>query len=275
MDFFQLLEKKQGKTAFLSSSEMKFFLDNSGILGDFPMFARYGKAQKSFDVIRANIIIRSIINKSVLEDAYDKAIRLARKSNASTGDKNEVILTQEGMELIRKARESLPYFEEGENRIYIPILSRSINKIYAGDITKLSQRPFRSLLRNVDTMVVDPFDMYGDDLFDSYFTKLISIKKTEKSTAFWDYDAACIYIINKQGRLDVSIALFDRSLKAKKPNHMMSRIVPCVEAFYRGDKEEFQKLLVDKQLISSRLLYRNRYDERRLSNHLRRKYSEA
>lgn len=274
MDLFQLLEKKQSKTAFQASSEMRFFLDNSGILEDFQMFARFGKAQKSFDVIRANIIIRSIINKRILEDAYEKALRISKKGITNPVEKEDFSLTTEGLEIIAKARESLPYYEEEGNRIYIPILSRSVNKIYSGDITKLSTRPFRSLLRNVDIMLVDPFDTYGAGLFESYFTKLVCIRKEKNSYAYWDYDAASIYIINNEGRLDVSIALFDRGLKKKSPNHMMSRIVPAVDAFYKGDKNEFEKALVDNQLISSRLIYRNKYDERRLSDKFSKKYSK-
>ena len=273
MDFFQLLEKKQSKTAFPSSSEMRFFTDHSGMLADYAMLSSYGKAQKSFDVIRANIIIYALLNKRTLEDAYEKALRISKKNLPAGHDKGEVPLSAEGLEIIAKAREQLPYFEENGKRIYIPIFSRSVNSIYAGDITKLSTRPYTALLRNVDTMIVDPFDTYGDDLFNSYFTKLILIRKDKSSSAYWDYDASSIYIINKQGRLEVLIALFDRGLKKKRPNHMMSRIAPAIDAFYDQDKNSFQKILVDNQLISSKLLYRNKYDERRLSAKMGRKYS--
>lgn len=274
MDLFALLEKKQSKTAFPRSSEMRFFLDYSGILADYPMFARLSKAQKTFDIIRANIVIRSIINKQTLEDAYEKAVRMSKKESVEAGEKKDIIFTPEALEMIEKVRASLPYLQDGEDRIYIPILPRTFNKIYSGDLSKLSKSPFRALLGNLDAMVIDPFDMYGDALYDSYFTKLVAIRKEKTSTAFWDIDACSIYIVNKQGRIDVTIALFDRGIRHKSPNHMMSRIVPVIDAYYDSTKLEFEKALVDNQLISSRLVYRNRYDERRLSNKLRKKYAK-
>ena len=261
MDFFSLLEKKQADTGFDSSSEMRFFLENSGLLADFPMFARYGKAQKSFDIFRANIVIRSIINKQLLDEAYEEALRLAKKESSS--DTPE--LTAEGLSLIARIKERLPYFQEGDNRIYIPILPRSVNKIYSDDISKLGVRPFKNLLSTIgDAMAIDPFDMYGDDLFQSYFTKLIRIRKDESVSAYWDYDSCSVYIINKQGRLDCRIALFDKALKKKSLNHILERLSPAMDAFFSYDKVAFQKALVDNQLISSRLVYRNRFDEKRL-----------
>lgn len=274
MDFFQILAKKQETTSFQSSSEMRFFLDHCGILANYPLYGYLSKAEKSFDVVRANIVIRSIINKIMLDDAYEKAIRLLKNSNPSFNEKEETFSFKgEALELINHVRDKLPYFEEGGHKIYVPILPRIANKIYESDLAMLSKPPYRALLNKADAMFIDPFDMYGDALYDSYFTKLIFLKKTEESSAFYDIDACYIYIVTKHGRLENGIALFDKWLRHPNHNHMMGRLAPVIDAYYQKDKNLFQKQLVDNQLISSSILYRNRYEERRLSSIIRKKYS--
>ena len=38
-------------------------------------------------------------------------------------------------------------------------------------------------------------------------------------------------------------------------------ILPAVEAYYKNDREGMKKALVENKLISSRLIYKNNYDE--------------
>ena len=42
---------------------------------------------------------------------------------------------------------------------------------------------------------------------------------------------------------------------------MMERILPAVEAYYKNDREGMKKALVENKLISSKLIYKNNYDE--------------
>ncbi len=248
MDLFETLQKKQRRTKFESSDEMAFFLDYNGLLSDYESFAFFRKAQKPFDVIRANIILRAILNKNAIEQAYGKAKAKGKEAIH---------------EAVSEVLEKLPYVESKGEKIYIPILSRSLNHIYVNETEKLGVAPYRSLVRNDSASAVDPFDYYGPELFNSFFTKMILVKKNKESMAFYDYDSASIYFLNWEGRLDVCCALFDRYLAHPSTNHMLERLTPAVNAYYAENRDGFLKALVDNKLISSRLIYKINFDESR------------
>ncbi len=254
MDLFLTLEKKQRKTHFERSDEMTFFLNNSGALADYPIFSYYRKADTPFQIERANIILRSLQAKQNI----DEGLKIAKAKSVGLGEEEKARIFQETMEPIL---DKLPYHVHEGERIYIPFFSKSINRLYAKDWLKLVSSPYKRLLRNFDSILIDPFDYYGDDLFESLFTKLVRVKKTDEGSAFYDYDSFSIYFVNKQGRLDCQCCLFDRYLKEQNRNHMMERVQPVVEAYYKGDVEELKRFLVEKKLISSRLIYKINYDE--------------
>ncbi len=254
MDLFLTLEKKQRKTHFQRSDEMAFFLNNAGALADYPIFSFYRKADSPFQIERANIVLRSLQAKQVI----DEGVRVAKVKSVGLGEEEKLQVYKETMDPILS---KLPYhLHEGE-RIYIPFFSKSINRLYAKDWLKLVSSPYKRLLKNFDSILIDPFDYYGDDLFESPFTKLVRVKKTEEGSAFYDYDSFSLYFVNKQGRLDCQCCLFDRYLKEQNRNHMMERVQPVVEAYYQGDVEELKRYLVENKLISSRLIYKINYDE--------------
>ncbi len=149
----------------------------------------------------------------------------------------------------------LPFYQLGKERIYVPIFSETINQIYAKDFEKLLIAPYKSLLTNYQSIIIDPFDHYGDDLYGSFFTKLVLIKKEESGSAYYDYDSASLYFVNKQGRLDTRLALFDTGLRNPSHNHMVTRLTPVAEAYFANDKELFESLLVENKLVSSKLIY--------------------
>ena len=260
MDLFETLKRKQRFTEFNSSRENRFFLDNLGMLQKVPMFSRFVKAEEPFDIIRANIIIRAIKNKERLEKAYLALAKPLKKADTiSEGD-----LSPDKLE---KIREDLPFFGEGEDRIFVPILPRAVNRIYAGDMWKLEEKPYRSLLgKNVyESLVCDPFDTYGTDVYDSPFCNLIPLGKSPKTAAFYSFDSFSVYFIDrKQGRLEVELCLFDKYLKPRYLNHILERLDPVVQAYLRDDKESMMKALVENQLVSSRLISKNISDEKAL-----------
>ena len=257
MDFFTLCRKRQRRTSFNTSTEMRFFLDNNIILRTNPLFARYASGGQPFDIVRANIILRGLINKRIIEETYRKYNSDNIVESLSKEDREK--MTKEMQEAIS----DLPYFEEDDAKIYIPFFSRSINRIYEKDFYKLVENPYKSLLNEFEAISSDPFDFYKDDLYNSLFTKLIRLKKTKEGSAYYDYDARCIYFVNKGGRLEESLPLFDRDLKHPAPNHMIEKLIPVVNAYYANKKDEFFLSLVDNRLISSRLLgdYQNSKDK--------------
>ena len=254
MDLFATLEKKQKKTLFERSDEMGYFLDHSAVLLDYPTFSSLRKAQSSFQIERANIVLRSLFAK----EAIEKGVKEAKtKSNGLDGPQSQAIYEETLKPILAK----LPYHLYDGEKIYIPFFSRSLNRIYVSEWGKLISSPYKRFLKNFDSIIIDPFDYYGDDLYESLFTKLVRVKKTDEGSAFYDYDAFAIYFVNKQGRLDCKCCLFDRYLKEQNRNHMMERVAPVVDAYYKGDCESFKRLLVENKLISSRLIYKINYDE--------------
>lgn len=249
MDFFTLAKKKQRATPFNKSSEMRFFMDNNIILREVPTFSRYAKGGSTFDVIRANIIIRALINKTAIEKAYFKLTEGGvLKKDYTFEDRSKI------MKEVAKSIEGLPYFEEKGKKIYVPIFSRSLNRIYSEEFNRLEERPYKDLIDDFEAVSCDPFDTYGDELYNSLFTRLIQLKKTEKGSAYYDYDAWSIYFVNSAGRLEVSLNLFDRDLMRPAPNHMIDKLIPVVDAYYNEKPDEFFHELVKNRLISSSLV---------------------
>ena len=264
MGLFETLEKKQRFTFFNSGDENRFFITHSGVLSLIPGGKALSRAEKPFDVIKANIVIRAIMNKMRLDEIYVTTARQYRVDGVLEHD-GEVAVRK----AIEEAKKDLPYLQVGEDRIYIPVLPRSLNLIYDRNIIRLEEKPLRALLgERYDVMVVDAFDTYGPTIFDSNFTNLIKVGEHEGVVAFFDYDSLSIYFVNKQGRLDVSIALFDRQIGKRNLNHMLERIQPVVDAYFRDDREELKQILVKNQLISSSLMRKISSDERRFSAQL-------
>ena len=254
MDLFSTLQRKQGKTPFQKSEEMAFFLANSGVLSDLAPFQRLMKADSPFLIERANIVLRSLRSKEILE----KGFKEAWAKGEGLGQREKNMLLQETLEPLLQ---TLPYHVcEGE-KIYLPIFSKSLNRIYTSEWDKLSLSPYKRIFSNFEAVLIDPFDYYGDDLFESLFTRLVRVRKDRTGSAFYDYDSCRIYFVNPQGRLDAECCLFDRYLKEQSRSHMMERILPAVEAYYRDDCEAMKKALVENKLVSSRLMDKINYDE--------------
>lgn len=256
MDFFKELEKKQSSTPFSRSAAMDYFLRNSGILAEIPAYSNFSKATKPFDIIRANILIASLSNKESIEKIFVERLKEDRKRWVESSQ--ESIVSD-----IKKKMVDLPYFQDGEMKIFVPVFPRSINKIYSDNFFSFQDRNFKKLLTHFEALLIDPFDTYGPELYNSYFTKLVKVKSVKGEVAYYNYDSYEIYIVNEEGRLEVSIPLFDRGLRRKNTNHMLERIDPVLNAYFANNKEEFVKKMVDNKLISSSFVYKNKLEEHR------------
>ena len=120
----------------------------------------------------------------------------------------------------------------------------------------MNEYPYTDLLKSFSGLVIDPFDTYGAELYNTHFTRLVKIASHENATAFFHYDTFTIYVINDQGRLDTKIVLFDRYMKKIVTTHMLERIKPVVEAYFENNVEKFIKSLEENGFISSKLLFK-------------------
>ena len=136
------------------------------------------------------------------------------------------------------------------------IFFQSINSLYLNEPEKLNEYPYTDLLKSFAGLVIDPFDTYGYELYNTYFTKLVKIDTYKNEAAFFHYDTYTIYIINDQGRLDRKIVLFDRYMRRIVTTHMLERIRPVVKAYFANDKQEFINSLEKSGFISAKMLYK-------------------
>lgn len=235
---FTSLKNAQNTTSFQNSEEMRFFLRNSFLLTKMPLWTHLRLAKDPFDVVRANILIRSLINQEVIE-------KLWHDYEASEGEDRLPL-----QEYMASGMADLPYLIYEGKKIYVPIFPASLNHIYSEDFYRLSLPLYNKLSKLLETTTIDPFDYYGYHLYDSYFTRLIPIKGKGPIFAFYDYDAECLYFINDQGRLDNMIALFDKGIKKPVKTHMIERVEKVVDAYLAFDKEAMLKSLLEENLVS-------------------------
>jgi hypothetical protein len=243
MPLYHELSAHQRKTLFQSSDEAIFYRTNAGKMADFDSLARYIKVGDPFDIVRANIIIRSLDNKKAIEISY--ANKLAMGAAGLSID-----------DFMHSRLSELPYLVHEGQKIFVPIFPVSLNAIYTQDWKKLQVPPYLTILKDFEALTIDPFDYYGPDIYDSGFTKLVAIAKGNKEASFYDYDAECLYFVDAQGRLDAKLALFDEYLPFPQKTHMVQRLRPVAEAYFAGDEERMLSLLVDNRLISGRLIHK-------------------
>ena len=127
------------------------------------------------------------------------------------------------------------------------------------DVRERILYPYNGLMENFKDTVIDPFDMYGFELYNSHFSRLVKIKNVDKETAFFHYDTNTIYFINEQGRLDATIVLFDKHIRHPSYSHMLERIKPVIDAYFAFDREGFIRALRENGFISSHLLHLIRF----------------
>lgn len=242
---YKLLEKYQKRrTAFFKSKEYSFFLKNREILDNIPYFRHlYDSEEDDFMVIRSNIVIHSQLNKRAL----DHIIHIYKKENKS----NKEELRQE----FNNAFKNLLYFDDGMNKIYIPTLPKAANAIYLNSPEKLLVPPYDDLT-NVESSLVDPFDTFGYQLYNSSFTRLVLIKESpdKDEAAFYHYDTNTIYFLNNQGRLDNKLVLFDRYNKHVNSSHILERIQGIVDAYFAFDRAKLIEELHMNKFISGKMM---------------------
>ena len=241
--FEYLIVKQKKRNTFETGEEFKYFIDHRYLLGKFNKFSfLYDSENNEFDIMRANIIIGALLNKETID--------LEIQSLKNYGqDKNPDAFK----EALKKRCLDLPYFSNNGLKIFIPLFTRAINEIYTNDPLLLLEEPYSDLRTNFIDSSIDPFDTYGAELFNSFFTKLVKIDTNGKEVAFFHYDTNTIYIISNQGRLEQKIVLFDKYLRKINTNHMLERVMPVVKKYFDNDKEGFLQALLDSNLISEKL----------------------
>ena len=243
MSLFESLIREQSPTDYAKSKDALYFSKHSLRLSSIECFANLAKASCPFDVLRADIVLRSLENKETIEKELLNHLKASKK--------------EEGLpfeEFLENVLSDLPYFEKNGLKNYVPIFPESLALLYSKDVLKLENEPYKRLLKDYSAILIDPFDYYGYALFDSYFTSLIPIRKNKKGMAAYDVDAKRLYFINNEGRLDEEVALFDKKLLRPSFTHLSIRLEKVADAYYSYDKDAFIQALVEQSLVSGTLI---------------------
>ena len=243
MNLFELLEKKQKyRRPFSSGEEFRYFIERRHLLGAFKRFAHlYDSEENEFDIIRANILLQGLENKKTFEEEIININNHGRFEHAQF------------VEALKERTIDKPYYEENDIKIYMPFFSSALNEIYVNEPERLLSLPYSDLMTNFENATVDPFDTYGAELYNSYFTSLIKISTNGRTTTFFHYDTNTLYFVNDQGRLDIKLVLFDKYIKKPVTSHMIERLVPVTEAYYANDKLRMLIALRDNKFISMQM----------------------
>lgn len=254
MSVSNILKKAQNKKyKFKNSYEYVYYMKNRNILKKVPKFSFFENVETTYQLICANIIITSLLNKTKIDDiCQDLFSSIYLKSKLT----NEEFLNYYHARIV-----DLKYLMSNDIKVYLPIISRTLNLVYFEQPFKLLEPPYDILLGNFKTNIVDPFDTYKTDLFDSFFTKLVKVKSYNDDTVFYHFDTQTMLFINAQGRLDYSLQLFDRYMEKVDTSHLLDRIIPVADAFYNNDHESFINSLYTNELISERLFNKIKKEE--------------
>jgi hypothetical protein len=260
MKLFDELYKNQHPTHFAESDEMAFYLANRNLLMPFDSYERFTHTNDPFQVVRANILIRSIMNKKSIERLYYEKLKSPKKEEVKVEKMSLEDYMSQGLS-------ELPYLEYEGKKIYVPLFPASLNVLYSERFEKLALEPYEAILQQYESLMIDPFDYYGNLLYDSYFTKLVAIKRSGSILAAFDFDASAIYFINDQGRLDTRLALFDQNLNNPVSTHLTKRLLDVVNAYFSLDREALLHSLSVNHFISEKLL--TEIEEKRVKEEIR------
>lgn len=241
---------KKRKINYSRTEDFRFFIENASSYATVLSHYHITPAERNpFKVIQGNIIIRSMMNKEVIDDVVSKESENAMKSdNVPEYLRKKMWLALE--------EHGAPYFYMDKARIYIPVYSMPLNIIYNDQCDKLLEYPYDQLAEKPLTSCIDLFDAYGYNVYNSAFTTLVLIKEDKTSAAFYSNDFSVIYIINDQGRLDQEIPIYDKYLKHPEMHHALNKISAAVEDYYSNDYQAFVFGLYNNELISKKTFKR-------------------
>lgn len=147
----------------------------------------------------------------------------------------------------------LPQMEDKDNPIFIPTYSRSINSRYFLHPDVFNHFPYDTLLKDDKASLIDPFIVYGPDLFFT-FCNVIKLKSCDnESFACYHEKMETIYIMNDNGGLEAEIPLFDEKMKSKDKTNLYDRLSIIVKDYFDLDRTSFIQHLESERLISPQL----------------------
>ncbi len=246
---FNYLRNIADKSKLVAHSSYKTYYDRySYLFSDYASLNEFDNISTPFDLVCSCIVLEGINNKLKIEGESE----LYQEANL----KDETIISS--------LHARLPYMKYMSNKIYIPFFTPIYNKPYDRNLSSLLSQPYISLRRDFQTALINPFDTYGYELFNSFFTNLIPFKVSpnKDSCAFYAIEFEMILVINDQGLLEEQINLFDTDQINRRKEHLFSRLNDLMDAYYAMDKKKFIDLLESNSFFSKKACKEIRMKER-------------
>lgn len=242
-NFFQSWREKR---RFLKSEDGQYFLNQKRRLLRYPAFADLFFSSTIFSMLQAVIILKGLQQK----DQIDNYLHIQGMVSIQThGRIKHHLIRERFLEDVHFTHQ----FLDDQQKIILPFFNRAMNFIYVQEPDKLFDYPYSRLNEDFSTSIVDAFEHYSWALFSSNFINLIPLHMGDRSAqAFYQPDARVVLIINKQGRMDVTISLFDRGIKRPNLHDIDKRLTPALKAYFQHDRREFILGLQQEGFLSPR-----------------------
>jgi hypothetical protein len=239
-----LLQTWKEKRRFLKSKDGQFYLNQKRRLLRYPAFSYLHFSSSIFSMLRAVIILKGLQQKDKIEDYLNIQGMVSIQTHGRI--KHHLIRERFLQDLQFKYE-----FLDEQQTIILPFFNRAMNFIYHREPDKLFDYPYSRLNEDFSTSIVDAFEHYSWSLFSSSFVQLVPLQVGDRSAqAFYQPDARVVLIINKQGRLDVSISLFDSGIKRPNLHDISKRLIPALKAYFHHDRQGFIQGLLQEGFLS-------------------------
>ena len=240
-----LAQTYREKKRFLSSKDGIFYLQQRRKLLLYPAFKHLFFATNLITLLQAVMILKGLVQKETI-DTYLK--QQGQNSMAIHGRIKHHAIRES---FLKDLRFQYQFNDQQQMSIILPFFNRAMNHIYQHEPDKLYDYPYSRLEEDFSTSIIDAFEHYAFDLYQSNFVNLVTLTPRDRSSmAFYQPDARVVLIINRQGRLDVSLSLFDKGIKKPNLSSIQERLNLAIKPFFDHDRQDLIEQLKVQGFLS-------------------------